>query len=89
MRYNASMNNESLAIRICVWLWKLRFALRIWHRSRTCENARLYWHFCWESAEAGWANIFSDDTALSALDESPEDAADEEMSYWTSDEEPN
>ena len=72
-------------LRFRVWLWKLRFALRIWRRACTVEDGKLGWGFCLESAREGWENVYRDNTILSALDEDPEDAADEEMSYWTDD----
>lgn len=86
--------NTSRWLRFRVWFWMLRYAVHVWSRSRTVEDARLYWAFCWEMAETGWWVQFSwekdctssKDPVRAALDESPIDVAEEEMSCWTDDE---
>lgn len=68
-------------------LWKLRFGLHIWMRSHG-DDFRLghYFRMCLgQIAHEGW--IFhlecNDDDVAKALNSSPVEAADEELSCWT------
>lgn len=72
--------------RLRIWWWQWRFAERVLTRGfgdRSHESIESARHV----AAAGWANqltLEDGDVAL-ALAESPVEAADEEMCYWTND----
>ena len=73
-------------ISVRIWLWKIRYALRIHKRGRDEDGSRLPWTFCIESADAAWEwatdTRFGGDPIQEVLTRDPAEEADEELSNW-------
>ena len=69
-----------------IWLWKLRYAIRIYRRSRAPEDwIGSYFPWCLnECAKVGWEWMLdcANGNVDEALKEDPADAADDELSNW-------
>lgn len=77
-------------LRLKIWAWKLRYALRIYERSKPVHDFKgTYFGWCFdECAEEGfWMEVEHAGGSIDeALKKSPFEAADEELENWTDDE---